>query len=394
MNTYTKIKRAQVAFIIIVIVLFVLLIVLSTNGVEGPVLSVLAVFFLLSGIVQIPLGICRAKCKDKSTVRKSIKVKHVENQDQSTGYSAKQSRNQFDDFYDFVSVRFNNLPLPEYTVPQSFLDELRKEINNNKRPSVHTLQKIVIDMEHHLGCTNTNCIIFMEPKLGSTSGTFKNESYSFSELTVSYCDDYYAEQYLAIISHELSHAYQHNKNYVFPDNNFVEDFTDYLIAFLGFGKIYLNGMEMSRTFYEGQSTKTRSIKLGYLNKNHMNLAIKHAKLLSNKRYLDREERAKKEEIIKQILSYKEVYFSTISNIQNLLDSIRSITNISDEDFKYVQECTIESESTKNLDKITESKFSSLNSKDLNQLKKQLRLIENELTLLTIKQEKLMKIINK
>lgn len=394
MNPYTKIKRAQLVLLITTIILFAVLLALSINDIAGPVLTVIAIFFLLSGLVQIPLGIFRAKCKDKSTLKKSIKVKAAKDQDPNTGYSVNHSRNKFDDFYDFINLKFSELPLPEYIVPQSLKDELKKEISENKRPTIHLLQKLVIDMEHHLGVKNSNCIIFMEPKTGATSGTFKNESYSFSELTVSYCDDYYAEQYLAIISHELSHAYQHDKNNVFTDPELVEEFTDYLIAFLGFGKLYLNGMEMSRTFFEGKDIKTRLIRLGYLNKNHMNLAVKHAKLLSNKRYLDNKEKAEKERIIKQIVSYKEIYFSTINNIQNLLDSIRSITNISEDDFQFVQECTIESENSQNFDHFTKNKFSGLNTKSIDELKKQLILIEQELSKLTIKQEKLMKIVNK
>ncbi len=99
-----------------------------------------------------------------------------------------------------------------------------------------------MDMEKHLGFGCTHCIVSME-KLGKNcAGYIEKESYDFNFVSIGYECFYNTDNYIAIIAHELSHAYQYKNGWPrFEDESKTEIFTDVLTAYLGFGLYTING---------------------------------------------------------------------------------------------------------------------------------------------------------
>ncbi len=115
------------------------------------------------------------------------------------------------DFDNTIKFNFPELPFDEYKCPQELFQKLSVEIEKQHRPSIHTLQEILIDMEHHLGMKNNQSIITLEKIAEGKAGYIEKSFYSFNEITVGYKDIYDANSYLSILAHELSHAYQYSK---------------------------------------------------------------------------------------------------------------------------------------------------------------------------------------
>ena len=101
---------------------------------------------------------------------------------------------------------------------------------------------------------------------------------NFSEITVYYNYEYEVKNYLAVLAHELSHAYQIAKGrptYIKEEYN--EYFTDALIVYLGFGKMYLDGMQkVEKDFKISTLTySSKKLKLGYLSKRNITTLIQY-----------------------------------------------------------------------------------------------------------------------
>lgn len=160
-------------------------------------------------------------------------------------------------FGPYIRRRFKNLPLDQYSVPEKLYKQLDDEIIDKGHPSTSILQKIVIDMEKHLGFGCMHCIVSME-KLGKNcAGYIEKESYDFNFVSIGYEYFYSADNYIAIIAHELSHAYQYKNGWPrFEDESKAEIFTDVLTAYLGFGLYTISGKKTYGT--------NVSVTLGYL----------------------------------------------------------------------------------------------------------------------------------
>jgi len=81
--------------------------------------------------------------------------------------------------------------------------------------------------------------------------------------------DKYPDSILATLSHEISHKYIHFNRLTFNNSYDNEVFTDLTAVFLGFGKLMLNGVEVTKktTNYNVENTYTK--KVGYLNREQL-----------------------------------------------------------------------------------------------------------------------------
>ena len=101
------------------------------------------------------------------------------------------------EFENAVRISFQHLPFNEYQVPSKLFEDLKKETMNG-RPSVTTLQSILIDMEHYLGMKTNKSIIIFEKIDPSRAGYIERNNYSLNEITVGYNHLYGPYNYLSM----------------------------------------------------------------------------------------------------------------------------------------------------------------------------------------------------
>ncbi|MEI7421577.1 MAG: hypothetical protein WCK18_05760 [Prolixibacteraceae bacterium] len=79
----------------------------------------------------------------------------------------------------------------------------------------------------------------------------------------------YPDSILATLSHEISHKYIHFNKLTFNNSYENEVFTDLTSVFLGFGKLMLNGVEVTKKSTNGNAENTYTKKVGYLNREQL-----------------------------------------------------------------------------------------------------------------------------
>ena len=79
----------------------------------------------------------------------------------------------------------------------------------------------------------------------------------------------YPESILATLSHEISHKYIQMNGLTLNDSDENEIFTDLTSVYLGFGKLMLNGVQVSEKYITGYTDKTLTQNVGYLNRNQL-----------------------------------------------------------------------------------------------------------------------------
>ena len=206
----------------------------------------------------------------------------------------------FNEFDEYIRKYFPELPLEEYTIPFDLLLKFENQFFKSREPTMSLLQDIVRDMENHLGYKNHKSLVFFEHNYSDgfsnltkgprKAGLIMRDGSNFSEITVYYNYEYEVKNYLAVLAHELSHAYQIAKGrptYIKEEYN--EYFTDALIVYLGFGKMYLDGMQkVEKDFKISTLTySSKKLKLGYLSKRNITTLIQYReRLLSEKKNLN------------------------------------------------------------------------------------------------------------
>ena len=89
----------------------------------------------------------------------------------------------------------------------------------------------------------------------------------------------YPASILATLSHEISHKYIHFNRLTFSNSYENEVFTDLTSIYLGFGKLMLNGVDVTKKTNYGNVEKTYTKKVGYLNREQLSfiyLVINHS----------------------------------------------------------------------------------------------------------------------
>ncbi len=79
----------------------------------------------------------------------------------------------------------------------------------------------------------------------------------------------YPDSILATLSHEISHKYIHFNKLTFNNSYENEVFTDLTAVYLGFGKLMLNGVEITEKTTSGNVENTYTKKVGYLNREQL-----------------------------------------------------------------------------------------------------------------------------
>lgn len=167
-------------------------------------------------------------------------------------------------FEEHISEHFKRLPLEKYSLPKDLFLELDEELRIQHKPSDECLKKIILDMERHLG--HKENVIQVSVRLVSPgeriAGTHIFE-FSYSYIHVWFNGVYDVYNVLEILAHEISHAYQrHNGCPYFSDDELeMEQFTDALAIYLGFGEIYKFGQK----YLDSGNV----VRLGYLSDNNL-----------------------------------------------------------------------------------------------------------------------------
>lgn len=258
---------------------------------------------------------------------------------------------EINEFHKTIISNFPDLPFDEYDCPRDLYEKLFSEVQKGK-PSISTLQAILIDMEHHIGLKNNKSIITLENIDDNTAGYIENNYYYFNDITIGCKRIYNADSYLAILAHELAHAYQFSKSkqFIFSDKQKSERFTDALTFYLGFGILTQNGKKVSRTKMAGYNQngdaeyETETLVLGYLDEKYFDYLFEHSLSYKIEKEKLANEKAENTKIIKEIREILHSIKTYLDMIKNQIESIKH-NNISGSDFEEVQKIILKFNST-------------------------------------------------
>lgn len=283
-----RIKKAQLLLLVLVIIDFVALI--FVGALQGPqgVFIVLSVNLIGLGIAELVL----------SRVRVHINRKKIEDNSNKPSYTHHPNPKPSEDdlpenikirekiwkFDAFVRDNFENLPLEEFYFDNSQLNELKYSLSR-KELTAEVLKPLVNTMIKHLNQTfNYANIVVNRVKPGETDHPGYIDGNR--QITVNYDGVMPYMSVLALLAHEISHAYQFYEFRKYPGETLeVEEFTDFLTYYLGFGNLVDNG----HRYFD----KDTPIRLGYLN----DYALSFSKTAMNARKTMRDIKRKEDEEI-------------------------------------------------------------------------------------------------
>ena len=183
-----------------------------------------------------------------------------------------------------IESKFPDLPLDDWKCDEELYETLNEEAKKGK-PSVKTLQAVLMEMEKHIGLSNNKSIIILEEFDEQRSGKIDKGLSVLNEITV-YCNDAFrADNYLCILAHEVSHAFQYSRRVPASIFNVKPDFseeklTDVLAFFLGFGLYAEKGKHAEtvclrsggKSHNSGGKFATQMMTIGYLDDAEIELA--------------------------------------------------------------------------------------------------------------------------
>ena len=329
-----KIWPLVLGLLVLAIIAIIAGVVSATNDVD---LSIITGFSAMGAVACLVLAIVFAS--------KNSKLQRVDLSGSSTNSgSAKKAEiyvpEEIAEFDRAVRLHFQEFPYKEYSCPNSLYEKLKAEAEKG-RPTVNTLQTILIDMEHHLGMKNNQSIITLEKIEDNRAGYIEKQYYSFNDITVGYRDIYNADCYLAILAHELSHAYQYYKmmQNLFSDKK-MERFTDVLTFYLGFGRYTKAGKTVKRTKTigfdpENMRYQTETVTLGYMNEGdfpYVEMLVNNLREQKERAAKEKAEQVKAVEEIDKLLDAISIYFETI---QSQLNNLKN-KKFSEDELKTIQ----------------------------------------------------------
>lgn len=162
----------------------------------------------------------------------------------------------------FVRDNFPKLPLEEIEFSREELHELSDTAGFGNL-KVETLRPIVNKMLKHLNQTFNYASIeirHVEPGELNQAGHIESTSH---RIVLNYDGHMTCNSVLALLAHEISHAYQFYEfsKYPGPERE-VEEFTDFLTFYLGFGSLVQKGYDY---IYFDNEHHEHKVRLGYLN---------------------------------------------------------------------------------------------------------------------------------
>lgn len=276
-ETITKIKKAQLYLLIPLGICLIAMIVLGVAR-QMDFYPIPCVMLILLGIVEIILVL-----KSKSSLRKpKVTPKQSKSSNPSPTYTdphpdyaktgAKinnvddltiniKARKKIWEFDAFVRDNYPNLPLEEISFSQDELKELVSNVNVKGILTTEILMPIVKKMLKHLNQTFNYASVEVrrvEPGQVKQAGLIESTTH---KIVVNYDGRMTYRSVLALLAHELSHAYQFYEFSKYPDEKDIEYFTDFLTYYLGFGSLIEDG-KIYR--YVDYSHKEHEVRLGYL----------------------------------------------------------------------------------------------------------------------------------
>ena len=268
-----KIKKAQLFLLIPIGICFVAMIVLGVLQ-QMDLYAIPGSLIVLLGIAEIILAVMRSKENNKDN-------EHPRSSSSGTSYSGGTKANPQpspktnpDDlpknielrkkiwkFDAFVRDNFPKLPLEEIEFSREELHELSDTAGFGNL-KVETLRPIVNKMLKHLNQTfNYASIEIRHVKPGELNQAGHIESTSH-RIVLNYDGHMTCNSVLALLAHEISHAYQFYEfsKYPGPERE-VEEFTDFLTFYLGFGSLVQKGYDY---IYFDNEHHEHKVRLGYL----------------------------------------------------------------------------------------------------------------------------------
>lgn len=320
-----RIKKAQLILLVLVIIDFVSLILVGVlKGHVGFNIALSSVLVAL-GIAEIVLSRVRVRINRNRKQEETpftggptytYHSNHkISEEDLPENIEIREKIRKFDVF---VRDNFENLPLEEFSFNEESLFELKQSLNL-KELTPKVLRPLVNMMIKHLGQTFNfaNIVVnIVNPGEVNNAGHIDEDH----EITINYDGAMPYTSVLAVLAHEISHAYQFYEFRKYPGERMeVEEFTDFLTYYLGFGNFIDKGYVY---FYGG-----RSIRLGYLDDYALNFSKTTMKARKTMREIKREE---DEEIvhlkndIKQTAEMIPEYIRLISSIVNNLSNCQNL----------------------------------------------------------------------
>ena len=368
----------------------------SGNIIGIPLLGVLVCYLVILVVVKKHTENKKSKQNKKFTQQKNEKATRGKNiNDHYTDFVdyGKKDPVHIDQlvlvFDNMIRQNFPELPKPSFKLNDYLFNKLEIECNNGV-PHVDTLQKILIEMEHFLNITMSNqSIIFLEKNKDNISGFISRQFYSLNEITICYDSCYNANNYIAILAHELSHAYQYSKNKsnLFGNLELNEEFTDALTFYLGFSEYFINGKEALKS----DKDNIKRITLGYLNKNLFDdLVFSVEKLKKDKAQKDAQSKIYKETLNK-IICLKDTYRSYLVTINILIQQLQTNLTLNLDELYTINEFLI-TFNEKSYEQIFQA-FTNLPPNNLESAKYFLELLNKDVTKLLIYYEKVRLISN-
>ena len=219
----------------------------------------------------------------------------------------------------FVRDNFRKLPLDEISFSYDELYELTHTVGSGKL-NVETLRPIVNKMLKHLNQTFNYASIevcYVKPGEINKAGHIESDSH---KIVVNYDGKMTSNSVLALLAHEISHAYQFYEFSKYPGSEReVEEFTDFLTFYLGFGSLVEKGYNYFY-FDDDKEHREHKVRLGYLNDYALAFSKTTMKGRKTMKEMSLEEDEEKKIIknkVKQIHDtiYNEFPVSEINNIQ-------------------------------------------------------------------------------
>lgn len=326
----------------------------------------------------------------KRREKRTFKLKNIKKKQKQKLYQEGKLGKEAEDpnfiavFNKAVIFNFPELPKPEFILKTDLFNQLEKECEEGK-PTITTLQSILIEMEHHVGISSSNQSIIMFTKIDDNkAGYIEKMNYSLNEITIAYNDIFKANNYISILAHELSHAYQFSKNKhtLFTGTcNLNEKFTDALTFYLGFGEYTKKGKRAVKvtTAMVGPNVykkETRSSVLGYLNEGYFYFVEKNSNKLFSERKKQKAEKDENNKMITKIEASLKAYKTYLESSFLIIDDLKN-KQLSSSEFELISGFYIKyNESSYS---VLESKIKNYKTQNLSANKENLKIIETEMT---------------
>lgn len=134
------------------------------------------------------------------------------------------------------------------------------------------IQKVARLMAAHVGLADL-CFIITFAKQKDGIGGHIELNHASKDVFVEIDNSYEGEEsVLAVLAHEIAHKFLHRRGISLPETQANEELTDLATVYMGFGKLSLNGCEVTKQRFDGNRQTERTWKVGYLGLDQFALA--------------------------------------------------------------------------------------------------------------------------